>query len=68
MKNKSYFRKLYERRLIFRIIILLISIGIYIINPNTFNVVKDFNMVKELSVLDAIWLIFMIDMILVKME
>ena len=64
MKNKSYFRKLYERRLILRIIILLISIGIYIVNPSTFNIVKGSNMIKELSVLDAIWLIFMIDMIL----
>lgn len=64
MKNKSYFRKLYIKRLIIRIIILLVSIGVYIVNPSTFNVVKDFNMIKEFSILDIIWLIFMIDMIL----
>ena len=64
MKNKSKFRKSYIRRLIFRIIIFIIMIGIYIFYPNTFNVAKGLNFIKEFSPLHIIWLIWIIDMIL----
>ena len=61
MKNKSKFRQLYIKRIVVRIIIFIITIGIYILNPDTFNVVKGFNMIKFFS---PLWLIWMIDMIL----
>ncbi len=64
MKNKSYFYKLYIRRLIFRIVILLITIGLYILYPNTFLVAKGFNFFKMISPLHIIWFIWMLDMIL----
>ena len=64
MKNKSEFRKLYIKRLIIRIVIFIIIVGIYICNSNTFNVVKGFNFVKMISPLHILWLIWMIDMIL----
>ena len=63
MKNKSRFYKLYIKRLIIRIVILLITISIYILKPNSFNVAKGFNMLKEFSLLDILWLIWMFDMI-----
>lgn len=63
MNNKSYFYKLYIKRLICRIIVLIISIGIYILYPNTFLVVKDFNFIKMLSPLHIIWVLWMFDMI-----
>ncbi|MBR5369843.1 MAG: hypothetical protein IK137_00905 [Bacilli bacterium] len=64
MKNKSKFRKSYIKRLIFRIIIFIIMISIYIIYPNTFEVSKGINFIKMFSPLHIIWLIWMIDMIL----
>lgn len=64
MKNKSKFRRSYIRRLIFRIIIFISMIGIYIIYPNTFKVAKGLNFIKDFSPLHIIWLIWMIDMIL----
>ena len=64
MKNKSKFRKSYRRRLIFRIIIFIIMIGIYIFYPNTYKVAKGLNFIKMFSPLHIIWLIWMIDMIL----
>lgn len=64
MKNKSKFRRSYIRRLIFRIIIFISMIGIYIIYPNTFKVAKGLSFIKEFSPLHIIWLIWMIDMIL----
>ena len=63
MKKKSYFYKLYIKRLICRIIILLLVIGMYIFYPDTFIVVKDFNFFKMLSPLHIIWCIWMFDMI-----
>ena len=64
MKNKSKFLKSYRRRLIFRIIIFIIMIGIYIFYPNTYKVAKGLNFIKMFSPLHIIWLIWMIDMIL----
>lgn len=64
MKNKSKFLKSYRRRLIFRIIIFIIMIGIYIFYPNTYKVAKGLNFIKIFSPLHIIWLIWMIDMIL----
>ncbi len=64
MKNKSYFYKLYVKRLIIRITILLIVIGLYILYPQTFIVAKGFNFFKMFSPLHIIWFIWMYDMIL----
>lgn len=64
MKNKSKFRKSYIKRLIFRIIVFIIMIGIYIMYPNTFEVSYGINFIKKFSPLHIIWLIWMIDMIL----
>ena len=64
MKNKSKFRKSYIKRLIFRIIIFVIMIGIYIFYPNTYEVSININFIKMFSPLHIIWLIWMIDMIL----
>ena len=64
MKNKSKFRKSYIKRLIFRIIVFIIMICIYIFYPNTFKVAKGLNFIKEFSPLHIIWLIWIVDMIL----
>ena len=64
MKKKSKFRKLYVRRLIIRIIIFLITLGIYLINPSSFEVALSYDFIKEISFLHILWLIWMTDMIL----
>lgn len=64
MKKISKFRKLYIKRLIFRIVIFIITVGIYILNPNEFIVVKGLNFIKKLSPLHILWFIWMLDMIL----
>ena len=64
MKNKSFFYKLYIKRLICRSIVLLFTIGLYIWYPKTFLVTKGLNFYKMISPLHIIWLIWMIDMIL----
>lgn len=64
MKNQSKFRKKYIKRLISRIVILIITISIYLCNPNTFIVTKGLNFLKSLTPLHLLWLIWMIDMIL----
>ena len=64
MKKKSKFRKVYIKRLIIRIIIFIITISIYILNPNAFTVVKGLNFIKKLSPLHILWFIWMLDMIL----
>jgi len=64
MKKKSMFRKVYIKRLIIRIIIFIITIGIYILNPNAFIVVKGMNFIKKLSPLHILWFIWLLDMIL----
>ena len=63
MKKESYFYKLYIKRFICRIIILLLVIGMYIFYSDTFIVVKGFNFFKMLSPLHIIWCIWMFDMI-----
>ena len=62
--NKSKFRKIYVRRLVIRIIIFLIMIGLYIWYPKSYEVTKGFNFLKSFSPLHIIWIIWMIDMIL----
>lgn len=62
--NKSKFRKIYIRRLIMRIILFFIMIGLYIWYPNSFEVAKGFNFIKSFSPLHIIWIIWMIDMVL----
>ena len=64
MKNKSKFRKIYIKRLIIRIMIFLFMIGVYIWNPNTFEIALGLNIFKMFSPLHILWLIWMIDMIL----
>ena len=64
MKDKSVFRKLYIKRLVIRIVIFVIAIGIYIWNPKSFVVVKGFNAINNFSVLHILWFIWMFDMIL----
>ena len=64
MKNKSKFRKLYIKRLVIRVVIFIIMIGIYIWNPSAFSVVKGLNFIKGLSPLHVLWLIWMVDMVL----
>lgn len=64
MKKISRFRKTYINRLIIRILIFLIVIFIYIWNPNTFSVVKEFNFLFSFSPLHILWIIWMFDMIL----
>ena len=64
MKNKSTFRKLYIKRLVIRIIIFIITLGIYIWNTSTFSVVKGFNFFREFSLLHVLWFVWIIDMIL----
>ncbi len=64
MNKISKFRKIYNNRLIARIIILLITIGLYIYYPETFKVVKDLNFIKMFSPLHILWFIWMLDMIL----
>ena len=64
MKKISRFRRNYIRRLICRIIIFFILIGIYIMYPNTFEVCKGTNMIKMISPLHILWIVWMIDMIL----
>ena len=64
MKKKSKFRRNYLRRLIFRIIILLIMIYIYIFHPNAYEVSKGINFIKKFSPLHIIWIIWMVDIIL----
>ncbi len=64
MKRKSKFRKDYINRLIFRIIVFIIMIAIYVFYPDTYRVTKGFNFFRMFSPLHIIWLIWMIDMIL----
>lgn len=64
MKNKSKFRKLYIKRLIIRIIIFIGVLVLYIFKPNSFNVVKGLNFIKEFSILHILWLIWIIEMVL----
>jgi len=64
MKNKSYFYKSYIKRLFFRVLILIITISLYLINPSYFIVAKGINMFKTVSPLHIIWMIWMVDMIL----
>ena len=64
MKKKSKFRKVYIKRLIIRIVIFIITIGIYIWNPKAFSVAKGWNFIKAFSPLHILWLIWMVDMIL----
>ena len=64
MKKISIFRKNYIRRLIFRIIVFIIMIALYVFYPNTYEVSFSFNFIKMFSPLHIIWLIWMIDMIL----
>ena len=63
MRQKSFFYNLYRKRLIFRIIVLLFIIVLYIFYPNTFIVIKDFNFFKKISALQIIWILWMFDMI-----
>ena len=64
MNTKSKFRQKYINRLITRIIILLITIGIYVFYPDSFIVAKDLNFIKQFSPLHILWFIWMLDMIL----
>ena len=64
MKQLSKFRKSYIERLIIRSIILIITIGIYIIKPESFTVVKGMNFIKSFSPLHILWFIWVLDMIL----
>ncbi len=64
MKNKSYFYKLYIKRLICRSIVLLFVIGLYIWYPKTFNITKGLNFFNTLSPLHLVWIIWIADMIL----
>lgn len=64
MRKKSKFRKIYINRLIFRIILFLISIGVFIWYPSSFDVAKGLGFVKSFSFLHILWIIWMIDMIL----
>lgn len=64
MKEKSYFRKTYIKRLFIRILILLIVIGLYSKVPNTFEVAKGLNFFKQFSPLHIIWFIWIMDIIL----
>ncbi len=64
MNNKSKFRRVYINRLIIRIIILLVIIGLYIIKSDSFDIVRGFNFFKKFSILHILWFIWMLDMIL----
>lgn len=64
MKNKSKFRRIYVGRLIFRIVIFILSILLFIFYKDSFSVAKDFNFIKTFSPLHILWLIWIIDMIL----
>ena len=64
MKKISKFRKSYIKRLIFRIVIFIIMIGLCIFYPRTYEISKGINFIKAFSPLHLVWLIWMIDMIL----
>lgn len=64
MKKKSKFRIIYINRLIFRIVVLCISIGFFVFKPSSFNVSLGFNFIKSFSFLHILWVIWMIDMLL----
>ncbi len=64
MERKTTFRKSYMKRLIFRIIVFIIMVSLYIFYPDTFRVSKGIYFIKEFSPLHIIWLIWMVDMIL----
>lgn len=59
----SNIRKAYFARLIGRIIVLCASVAIFILKPESFDILYGFNFFKGFSVFHILWVIWVIDMI-----
>lgn len=62
--NVSKTRKIYYLRLVGRCAVLLITLLVFFLAREQFEVVKDFNFFKEFSIFHLLWLVWMIDMVL----
>lgn len=60
----SKFRKLYQYRLVFRSALLVFTIMLYFLVPESFEVLKGFNAVKQLSILQVFWGLWVFDMVM----
>ena len=60
----SYFRKLYQSRLVFRCIVLVLTVALYFLAPGAFDVLSGFQALRRFSVLHVLWLLWMVDMAL----
>ena len=60
----SYFRKLYQSRFAFRCAVLAVTVALYFLAPGQFEVLYGFNCFHRLSVFDALWVIWMVDIVM----
>ena len=59
----SKIRKQYFIRLIIRIIIFIACVILYILKPDTFNILSGWNFFKTFSILHILWIIWIFDIL-----
>ena len=65
MKTKAVqLRKSYEARFVFRLCVLALTVVMYFLHPDSFDVLKGFNSLHEFSWLHLLWIAWVVDMIM----
>lgn len=64
MNITSKFRKLYQYRMVFRCSMLILAFLLYFFLPESFNVLTGVNPLKQLSILQIFWVLWVFDMVM----